>query len=214
MMISHAIRRLALNLARYLAFRRRDNMPSRLPNSRPAKNDQWVRVAVIVVALGIALYSAWHRQANHLPAELPPPATQEDEPPLELPSIVLPEREPQRKPEVTRPPDQKVPAASRTIIARQTIRDEGGGVVYRGDVDVGPTLSRISRDERLRFSHDGIVFQNRERRLPRKPAGYYHEFVHPTPGVGGPGPQRIVMGREGETYYTPDHYRTFQRLDE
>ena len=104
--------------------------------------------------------------------------------------------------------------AGRTRIAQQTIRDQDGQVAFRGTVDVGPTLARISRGERLGFSHDGIVFQNRERRLPRKPAGYYREYVHPTPGLDGPGPQRIIRGQNGETYYTPDHYRTFQRLDE
>jgi filamentous hemagglutinin len=31
----------------------------------------------------------------------------------------------------------------------------------------------------------------------------------PTPGVSGPGPQRIVTGKNGEMYYTPDHYDTF-----
>ena len=67
--------------------------------------------------------------------------------------------------------------------------------------------------ERLRFPNDGATFQNRERRLPKQPAGYYKEYVHPTPGLSGPGPQRIVMGQQGETYYTPDHYRTFQRVD-
>jgi guanyl-specific ribonuclease Sa len=62
--------------------------------------------------------------------------------------------------------------------------------------------------------NDGAEFQNRERRLPKRPAGYYREWVHPTPGLGGPGPQRIVTGGEGEIYYTPDHYRTFERLDD
>jgi guanyl-specific ribonuclease Sa len=57
------------------------------------------------------------------------------------------------------------------------------------------------------------VFQNREKRLPQKPAGYYREWVHPTPGLRGPGPQRIVTGKEGEIYYSPDHYETFRRLD-
>ncbi len=65
---------------------------------------------------------------------------------------------------------------------------------------------------RLPFSHDGIVFENRERRLPLKPNGYYHEFVQPTPHERGPGGQRVVLGRNGEVYYSSDHYRTFQRV--
>ncbi len=46
---------------------------------------------------------------------------------------------------------------------------------------------------------------SREGRSP----GYYREYVRPTPGVSGPGPQRIVVGRGGEMYYTSDHYQTF-----
>ncbi|WP_407082811.1 ribonuclease domain-containing protein [Pseudomonas germanica] len=38
---------------------------------------------------------------------------------------------------------------------------------------------------------------------------YYTEYVHPTPGIAGPGPQRIVVGKGGEMYYTADHYKTF-----
>ncbi|UFI47588.1 ribonuclease domain-containing protein [Pseudomonas savastanoi] len=43
-------------------------------------------------------------------------------------------------------------------------------------------------------------------------AGYYTEYVHPTPGIVGPGPQRIVVGKGGEMYYTADHYKTFMML--
>ena len=188
------------------------------PNPRNAKSDQWIRVAVILVALGITFYSAWNRQPENLPAEQPPRDAQADEPKLKLPPVVVNEQEPPRQREKEarpeeRQPSNESPTTSRTVIASQTIRDQDGNVVFRGDVNVGHTLARIKRDERLRFPNDGIVFQNRERRLPQKPTGYYHEFVHPTPKVGGPGPQRIVMGREGETYYTPDHYKTFKRLD-
>jgi guanyl-specific ribonuclease Sa len=90
--------------------------------------------------------------------------------------------------------------------------DEERRTVYRGDVDLGPTLERIERGVRLRFSHDGIVFENRKRRLPPKASGYYHEFVQPTPGDDGPGGQRVVLGRDGEVYYSADHYRSFRRV--
>lgn len=98
------------------------------------------------------------------------------------------------------------------IIRRQTIRDEDGKIVYQGDVDVSGTLARIRRGESFPHRNDGSVFQNREGRLPRKPTGYYHEYVHPTPKLRGPGPQRIILGEAQEVYYTPDHYRSFQRL--
>jgi len=74
------------------------------------------------------------------------------------------------------------------------------------------TLDRIAAGEKLRFPNDGSVFQNRERRLPKQPSGYYREYVVPTPSGDGPGPQRLVIGQEGETFYTHDHYRTFRRV--
>ena len=74
---------------------------------------------------------------------------------------------------------------------------------------VRTTIARIDAGEHLRFRDDGIVFQNREGLLPSRPRGYYHEYVHPTPGENGPGAQRVVQGARGEFYYTPDHYRSF-----
>lgn len=84
-----------------------------------------------------------------------------------------------------------------------------GRVIGRGIVDVRATVEGI-QSGRL-AARD--VFRNAEGLLPPKPAGYYREFVHPTPGVSGAGPQRIVAGRGGELYYTPDHYRTFIPLN-
>lgn len=61
---------------------------------------------------------------------------------------------------------------------------------------------------------DGIVFGNRERLLPGKPRGYYREYTVTTPGRRDRGARRIVAGREGERYYTDDHYRSFRRVRE
>jgi hypothetical protein len=74
------------------------------------------------------------------------------------------------------------------------------------------TLERIKNGIKFPHKNDGSIFQNREGLLPSKPAGYYTEYVHPTPGVNGPGAQRIVTGAGGEVYYTPDHYQTFTRV--
>lgn len=106
-------------------------------------------------------------------------------------------------------------ASDQKFMARGVvIRDRDGREVVSGSVDLGPTIERIRAGRRLEFSHDGVVFENREQRLPQKPSRYYHEYVHPTHGIDGPGPQRIVMGKGGEMYYTADHYRTFRRWDE
>ena len=101
----------------------------------------------------------------------------------------------------------------RWVLRDLKLHDASGRVIYRGEIDLAPTVARIAAGERLeRFSHDGSTFQNRERRLPKQPAGYYREFVVPTPGEHGPGPQRLVVGKAGEMFYTSDHYKTFRRL--
>ena len=175
-------------------------MPSRISSKSPGRPGQWLQLALIIVLLGIGVYSAWQRQQDQ--GQIHPKAPAQSRQTSEQNDLEQIE------------PAQKELFVARTTIARQTIRNENGKVVFRGDIDVGPTLARINRGEQLEFTHDGIVFQNREGRLPSKPPGYYHEYVHPTPGLAGPGPQRIVRGRSGEIYYTPDHYRSFQRLNE
>ncbi|MDC3958221.1 hypothetical protein KEG38_30460 [Polyangium jinanense] len=82
-----------------------------------------------------------------------------------------------------------------------------------GTVDLKPTLDRIRSKGSFPHKNDGSVFRNREGKLPSERPDYYREYVHPTPGVSGPGPQRIVVGDGGEIYYTPDHYGSFIRLD-
>jgi guanyl-specific ribonuclease Sa len=97
-------------------------------------------------------------------------------------------------------------------IENQEIRDLHGKVVYPGTIDLNPTIDRIARGGSNRHRNDGTSFQNRESHLPRKPAGYYKEYVHPTPGENGPGPQRIIFGQDGDVWYTPDHYTTFKEI--
>ncbi len=101
---------------------------------------------------------------------------------------------------------------ARLQVPDMVIRDQSGRVAFRGEIDLKSTLDRIESGGRNQHRNDGSTFQNREGRLPKKPAGYYKEYVHPTPGISGPGPQRVVMGRDGEVFYTPDHYRTFRRI--
>lgn len=76
------------------------------------------------------------------------------------------------------------------------------------------TLALIESGGPFPYEKDGTVFGNREGRLPKKPRGYYREYTVPTPGASNRGARRIVRGREGETYYTRDHYGSFVRIDE
>lgn len=75
------------------------------------------------------------------------------------------------------------------------------------------TLALIDRGGPFPYRRDGATFGNRERRLPQQPNGYYREYTVPTPGAKNRGARRVVKGRNGETWYTRDHYKTFIRLD-
>lgn len=64
------------------------------------------------------------------------------------------------------------------------------------------------------YSRDGVVFGNREHKLPQQPRGYYHEYTVQTPGAHDRGARRIVCGPLPECYYSSDHYRTFSYIRE
>jgi ribonuclease T1 len=76
------------------------------------------------------------------------------------------------------------------------------------------TLALIRRNGPFPYERDGVVFGNFERRLPVRERGYYREYTVPTPGLDHRGARRIVAGRNGELYYTHDHYRSFRRIVE
>ncbi|MFH8383168.1 ribonuclease [Kitasatospora sp. NPDC018058] len=75
------------------------------------------------------------------------------------------------------------------------------------------TLTLIAKNGPYPYNRDGIVFENRESRLPKKADGYYHEFTVVTPGSNDRGTRRVVTGGSGEQYWSPDHYATFQEID-
>jgi len=76
------------------------------------------------------------------------------------------------------------------------------------------TLALVRRGGPFPHRRDGVVFENRERRLPPRPRGHYREYTVPTPGARDRGARRLVTGRDGELYYSGDHYRTFRRIAE
>ena len=81
-------------------------------------------------------------------------------------------------------------------------------------------LDRIARGGPFEYRQDGGVFQNRERRLPAQPRGYYREYTVDTPGSDDRGARRIITGggipgerQPREYWYTDDHYRSFQPFE-
>lgn len=76
------------------------------------------------------------------------------------------------------------------------------------------TLRLIDAGGPFPHRRDGIVFQNREGRLPAQARGHYREYTVATPGRSDRGARRIVAGGKPPTefFYTADHYRTFRRI--
>ncbi len=100
-------------------------------------------------------------------------------------------------------------------------------------VEARDTFHLIKQGGPFPYPRDGVVFGNREHRLPQQPRGYYHEYTVKTPGARNRGARRIVCGvvpARGrpmgspllrsdpfalpECYYTGDHYQTFKRIKE
>ncbi|MFF4338312.1 ribonuclease [Kitasatospora sp. NPDC001540] len=112
-------------------------------------------------------------------------------------------------------PKPSAPAKSPTARATWVPTDPALADVCRSELPAQAldTLGLIARGGPYPYRSDGIVFENREGRLPRRGSGYYHEFTVVTPGSGDRGTRRIVTGGTGEQYWTADHYATFQEVD-
>jgi len=74
------------------------------------------------------------------------------------------------------------------------------------------TLDLIDAGGPFPYPQDGSIFGNREGRLPERPRGYYREYTVPTPGEPDRGARRLVVGQDGDIYYTDDHYRSFRQV--
>lgn len=87
-------------------------------------------------------------------------------------------------------------------------------------------VTDIYNGAHLPYSQDGVVFKNKEGKLPAQPAGFYHEYTLLTgsaphvvviggttyqvaPDLSARGSERIIIGGGEKIYYTPDHYKNF-----
>lgn len=180
-------------------------------DSRHGSLNPWLRWAVVLLALAVMYGIEWSRnRADRQAVEQAQQRTSEQEPRRDTATSESSAASPIATPKTA---GSKAATSSDPLVVRNvTLRDQDGETIYRCDVDLRPTLERIVAGKKLRFSHDGTTFQNRERRLPQKPPGYYREWVVPTPGESGPGPQRLVTGEDGDVWYTADHYLSFRRV--
>ena len=76
------------------------------------------------------------------------------------------------------------------------------------------TIALIRKGGPFPYERDGAVFGNFEKWLPAQAHGYYREYTVETPGARDRGARRIIAGRQGEYYYTGDHYASFKRIRE
>ncbi len=92
------------------------------------------------------------------------------------------------------------------------------GVVALADLprQARETHARILQGGPFPYEKDGVVFGNRERLLPRRDRGYYHEYTVATPGAKNRGARRIVCGgpirQPAACFYSDDHYASFRRI--
>ncbi len=74
------------------------------------------------------------------------------------------------------------------------------------------TLALIDAGGPFPYEEDDRTFFNREGLLPERAEGHYREYTVETPGEDDRGARRIVTGADGEYYWTPDHYASFERI--
>jgi ribonuclease T1 len=90
--------------------------------------------------------------------------------------------------------------------------------IYTGALppEAQQTLRLIKTNGPFPYDRDGIVFGNFEKRLPKEPRGYYHEYTVKTPGERTRGARRIIAGGNPPVVfsYTDDHSKSFRRIVE
>ncbi|MBC8006447.1 MAG: hypothetical protein H7X76_00185 [Prolixibacteraceae bacterium] len=105
--------------------------------------------------------------------------------------------------------------AAGTISARSPVI-EGSDAVRVSDLptEARETLALIKQGGPFPYSRDGMVFANREGRLPSASHGTYREYTVQTPGRRDRGARRIVAAGSIQFWYSADHYRSFRRIVE
>lgn len=106
----------------------------------------------------------------------------------------------------------RAPATPRPVTPNRPAQINGFDTIAFSELpsEALDTLDLIRKGGPFPYRQDGAIFQNRERLLPRKPKGYYHEYTVETPGSDDRGARRIITGNDGELYYTDDHYDSFK----
>lgn len=86
-----------------------------------------------------------------------------------------------------------------------------GKIVGEGTVHVRPTINAIENGSHLPRNATGYLNKELHTQLLGKPAGYWQEYD--LIGFGGKSPLRILQGRQGEYFLSPDHYKSIIPLN-
>lgn len=118
-----------------------------------------------------------------------------------------------RAPAVSAPNIQQLPEAS--TLPRSNSASRSSELPDFLPPEAKTTLELIASNGPFHHRQDGVVFQNREQRLPKKVRGYYHEYTVDTPGLDNRGARRIITGGTPIEiyYYTEDHYDSFREFE-
>ncbi|MGL5405911.1 MAG: ribonuclease domain-containing protein [Propionibacteriaceae bacterium] len=100
---------------------------------------------------------------------------------------------------------------------KQTDNDSVSGLAWIDSNDLPKqaqeTLELIDKGGPYPYpGKDGSTYRNLSKILPVRKEGYYREYTVKTPGESDRGARRIVVGDNGEFYWTADHYDTFSRI--
>lgn len=168
--------------------------PFPLPHPRPVRRrrpyQRRVGLVGAVVLLIAAIVGGWsHGQTPAHPPGHAPTATQAPAPAA-----------PTATAQADAPPDHYATIGGQPINDRDTVRG------------IWDTLRRVAHGPPFPYRQDGASFSNREGRLPTRDRGWWHEYTVETPGSPDRGARRLVIGKDGETWYSGDHYRSFVRL--
>jgi ribonuclease T1 len=108
--------------------------------------------------------------------------------------------------------------AAGSLHAREYAAERSQIDVAKLPAEARVVLDRVRAGGPFPYERDGVTFGNRERLLPDRQRGYYHEYTVTTPGVRTRGARRIVCGGPRKApevcYYTDDHYASFRRIRE
>jgi ribonuclease T1 len=171
-----------------------------MPGPAPTRTIGLAGVVVICIVLAILALAPRGGQVGPERMAVPDTAA-----PTALPAANVHDQVP------AKPATQPSPPAAATGIALAA----GGSISDPARVRaIRATLAIIARGPPGPYRQDGVVFGNREGRLPREANGVYREFTVETPGSDDRGARRLVVGRDRVGWYSDDHYRSFSKLAE